>query len=178
MARTIQNQVPDDCDALYSPILRLKKQLMSKAKELGSQHIMQGLVMAHYSSFLMCSLYHQMKKDITKLLEVRKLIELILEGDEFRLLAEQKSKLVSFIDNLGKELNMTFKPYLYIAMYSAHLDAEIYRYFNSNIGLYDFIDYYYVHPETVGRMKNYYDSSISVLKGLGLSPYLRETHKV
>ena len=106
-----------------------------------------------------------------KIIEIRDLVELILSKDSFLLIPEHKAKISSFIDNLGKQLNVTYKPYVYIAMYSAHLDAEIYRHFNPLIGIYDFIDYYYVEPETVARMKQYSDVSFDVLADLKLSPY-------
>ena len=104
MARTIQNQVPPHFDALYNPILKLKKLLMSKAKELEAEDFIQGFMLAHYSSFFMCNLYHQVSRDVTKLLNIRKLIETILESNQFNLCAQDMSKMISYIDNLGKEL--------------------------------------------------------------------------
>ena len=171
MAKSRQNQVPEEFDSLYTPILRLKKLLLSKTNELAAEQVIHSFVLIHYSTFLMICLYRQLDLNVDKVIEIRDLVELILSKDSFLLIPEHKAKISSFIDNLGKQLNVTYKPYVYIAMYSAHLDAEIYRHFNPLIGIYDFIDYYYVEPETVARMKQYSDVSFDVLADLKLSPY-------
>ena len=164
MARTKQNQVPYEFDALYDPILKLKKLLMMRSQQIDGSDLIQGLVMVHYTTFIMLCLYHQKSVDTSKIIETRTLIEQILNEDSFRLYPEQKSRIMSFIDNLGKELNITLKPYVYIAMYSGHLDAEIYRKFHSTKGVYNFINYDYVHPETLAKMRECHMESIKVLE--------------
>jgi hypothetical protein len=53
-------------------------------------------------------------------------------------------------------------------MYQAYLDAEIYRHLHPNLGIYDFIAFQYVKPETVTSMKQYHDVSVKVLEELNL----------
>ena len=64
----------------------------------------------------------------------------------------------------GYELNLAPRPYLYIAMYTGYLDAEIYRHFHPTIGVYDFIESQYIHPQTVERMKDAHDTAVQVLE--------------
>ena len=169
MAKTIQNQVPPEFDALYRPVLKLKQLLTSKHNELAGTDVVQGFVIAHYCTFLMLELYRQLGNNIERFIALRTLIEQIMKQDSFLILPEHKSKICSFIDNLGKELNITPKPYVYIAMYSAHLDAVIYRHFSPKIGIYDFIDYYYVEPDTVERMRQYSIAAKVILETYNLS---------
>lgn len=173
MARTNQNQVPTEFDALYAPILKLKKLLQSKSKELGAEQTVQGFVMLHYATFIMTHFHKQLGMSITKNLIVKELIELIMSGDSYKLRPDQLAKLFSFIDALAKELNTTYKPYIYIAMYEAYLDAEIYRHLHPTLGIYDFVEFQYIRPETVARMKQYYDVSVKVLEELKLSPKIQ-----
>jgi hypothetical protein len=54
-------------------------------------------------------LYKQTNKDNAKTLVMRETIEHILSKDSFYLDGAARSKIVSFIDNLAKELNIAFK---------------------------------------------------------------------
>jgi hypothetical protein len=49
------------------------------------------------------------------------------------------------------------------------LDAEIYRHLHPTLGIYDFVAFQYVKPETVANMKQYHDVSLKVLEELNLS---------
>jgi len=170
MAKTKQNLVPFEFDALYGPILKLKKLLQSKAKELSAEQTVQGFVMLHYATFIMLHFHKQLGMSTTRDLITRELIELIMSSDSYKLQPDQLAKLFSFIDALAKELNTTYKPYVYIAMYEAYLDAEIYRHLHPTLGIYDFVEFHYVRPETVSGMKHYHDVSVKVLEELKLSP--------
>lgn len=169
MARTKQNQVPHEFESLYGPILELKRLLQSKSKELSADQTLQGFIMLHFASFVMVHFHKQLGMSTTKDLVIRALIELIMSGDSHKLERDQLASLFSFIDALGKELNTTYKPYVYIAMYQAYLDAEIYRHLHPTLGIYDFIAFQYVKPETVASMKQYHDVSLKVLEELNLS---------
>jgi hypothetical protein len=107
--------------------------------------------------------HRQRGEDTAKSLIVRELIELIMSSDSYNLQQDQASKLYSYIDLFGKMLNTTRKPYIYIAMYQGHLDAEIYRNIHPNLGIFDFEDFSYITPEMVARMKQYYDVSVELL---------------
>ncbi len=174
MARTKQNQVPTEFQALYGPILQLKRLLQSNSLELCAEQILEGFIMLHYATFIMTQFHKQHRSSTTKDLIIRELIELIMSGDSYKIQSDQLAKLFSFIDALGKELNTTHKPYIYIAMYQAYLDAEIYRNFHSNLGIYDFVAFQYVKPETVAEMKQYHNASIKVLEELKLSPKINQ----
>jgi hypothetical protein len=169
MARTKQNKVPHEFESLYGPILELKRLLQSKSKELNSDQTLQCFIMLHFASFVMIHFHKQLGMSTTKDLTIRALIELIMAGDSHKLQREQLASLFSFIDALGKELNTTYKPYIYIAMYQAYLDAEIYRHLHPTLGIYDFVAFQYVKPETVANMKQYHDVSLKVLEELNLS---------
>ena len=169
MARTKQNRVPSEFESLYGPILELKLLLQSNSKELTADQTLQGFVMLHFASFVMVHFSKQLGISTTKALAIRSLIELIMSGDSHKLQRDQLASLFSFIDALGKELNTTYKPYIYIAIYHAYLDAEIYRHFHPTLGIYDFIAFQYVKPETVASMKQYHDVSLKVLEELNLS---------
>lgn len=169
MARTKQNQVPHEFESLYAPILELKKLLQSNLKELSADQTLQGFIMLHYATFVMIQFHKHVGISTTKVLIIRELIEFIMSGDSCRIQQDQLAKLFSFIDALGKMLNTTYKPYVYIAMYHAYLDAEIYRNFHPCLGIYDFVAFQYVKPETVASMKQYHDVSLKVLEELNLS---------
>jgi len=164
MSKSKQNRVPYEFDSLYSPILQLKRLLQSNAKELSPDQTLQGFIMLHFATFVMVYLFKQRKVSPEKALNTRGLIELILAADSHQMQADELSRLFSFIDALGKELNTTAKAYVYIAMYQAYLDAEIYRHFHADLGIYDFIEFQYVRPETVAGMKNYHDVSVKVIE--------------
>ena len=168
MARTKQNQVPHEFESLYCPILELKRLLQSNLKELNTGQTLQGFIMLHFATFVMVHFHKQLGMSTNKDLIIRTLIELIMAGDSHKLGRDQLASLFSFIDGLGKELNTTYKPYIYIAMYQAYLDAEIYRHLHPNLGIYDFIAFQYVKPETVTSMKQYHDVSVKVLEELNL----------
>ena len=168
MKKSHQNTVPEEFNAFYGPILKLKKLLQSNTKELGAEHILSGFVIMHYSTFVMSELYSQLDVSKEKIYMIRDLIELILSRDTYQLSNEQRSKLYSYVDNLGKELNTTYKPYIYIAMYQAYQNAEIYRHIHSGMPINDFIQYQYIQPETTARMKEYYKVSMEVLNDLNL----------
>ena len=168
MARTKQNQVPHEFESLYGPILGLKRLLQSNLKELNADQTLQGFVMLHFASFVMVHFPKQLGISTTKDLATRALIELIMSCDSHKLQRDQLASLFSFIDALGKELNTTYKPYVYIAMYQAYLDAEIYRHLHPTLGIYDFVALQYVKPKTVANMKQYHDVSLKVLKELNL----------
>ncbi len=168
MVRSRQNQVPAEFEAFYSPILQLKIQLTSKKKELAAENTVPGFMMLHYSTFTMTKLYQQQDMDYSKIIIIRELIEYILSHDNFKLENEYKSRLCSYIDNLAKELNTSFKAYVYIAMYHGYLDAEIYRCLHPDISIYDFAAAQYVKAETRNSMKNYHDASVKVLEELKL----------
>lgn len=109
MARSRQNQVPAEFETFYSPILQLKMQLTSKSKELAAENTVPGFMMLHFSTFIMTKLYKQQDLDYSKIIIIRELIEYILSHDNFKLENEYKSRLCSYIDNLAKELNTSFK---------------------------------------------------------------------
>ena len=144
--------------------------------------MIQGLVLLHFATFVMCHLQKQLGMSTTKSLIIRSLIEQIMQGDAFKLEQEHLAKLFHFIDGLAKELNTTYKPYIYIALYNAYLDAEIYRHFHPNLGIYDFAKFQYVQPETLAKVKEYHDVSIDVLRKLNLSikeqPLIDKTMKL
>lgn len=158
-----QNQVPNEFNTFYFPMLKLKKYLQSNKNQLNNdvEFIVHGLVMAHFATFLICALSRQVKQDIDKQRDIRSLIELILNWDEFVILPEHVSTLSSHIDLIGKVLNTTSKIYLYIAMYDGYLDSEIYYQFKRSYGIYNFRDYYQVNKETVELMRQQHDYSIS-----------------
>ena len=168
MVKSKQNQVPPEFSTFYEPILQLKKQLTSKAKELAAENTVPGFMMLHFSCFVMNHLYKQTNKDNSKVLIIREIIEYILSQNSFYLDNNIRSKLTSFIDNLAKELNTAFKAYVYIAFYQAYLDSEIYRRLHPNLGIFDFAAYNYIQPETAASVKNYYHASLELLKELNL----------
>ena len=170
MAKSKQNQVPHEFSAFYEPILHLKKQLTSNTKELAAVNTVPGFMMLHFSCFVMNHLYKQTNKDNAKTLVMRETIEHILSKDSFYLDGATRSKIASFIDNLAKELNITFKSYVYIAFYQAYLDSEIYRRLHPNLGIFDFAAYNYIQPETIARMQEHYEVSLQVLQKLNLTP--------
>lgn len=174
MARTKQNQVPTEFQALYGPTLQLKRLLQSNSLELCAEQILEGFIMLHYATFIMTQLHRQLGSSTTKNLIIRELIELIMSGNSYKIQPDQLAKLFSFIDALGKKLNTTPRPYIYIAMYQAYLDAEIYRNFHSNLGIYDFVAFQYVKPETVAEMKQYHNASIQILEELKSSPKINQ----
>lgn len=174
MIKTKQNQVPIEFQALYGPILQLKRLLQSNSLELCTEQILEGFIMLHYATFIMTQLHKQLGSSTTKDLITRELIELIMSGDSYEIQPDQLAKLFSFIDALGKKLNTSHKAYVYIAMYQAYLDAEIYRNFHPSLGIYDFVAFQYVKPETVARMKQYHDASIKILEELKSSPKINQ----
>lgn len=168
MAKSRQNQVPQEFEKLYGPILQLKKQLTCKKKELAAESIVPGFMKLHFSTFIMTTLYTQQDMDYTKVLMIRELIEYILSHDDFKLENDYKSMLCSYIDKLAKELNTSFKAYVYIAWYHAYLDAEIYRCLHPNLSIYDFAGKQKFDQEGINFIKKYHDASIKALKELEL----------
>lgn len=165
-----QNKVPSEFDSFYTPILNLKKILQSNNKQ---QHkaieIVQGFVMLHYGTFVMLHLYKRQSKNPTKILIVRELIEFITDHDSCNLYPDQIAKLLSLIDALGKELNTTLKPYVYIALYEGYLDSQIYYHFHQEYNIYDFAEFQSVTPDTLARMKSYSEASHVLLNEVGLT---------
>ena len=78
MAKTKQNLVPFEFDALYGPILKLKKLLQSKAKELSAEQTVQGFVMLHYATFIMLHFHKQLGMSKPTLLRTSDFFEMIL----------------------------------------------------------------------------------------------------
>lgn len=167
MAKSNQNKVPYEFESLYSPILQLKQVLQSN-KQPTVDIVIHGFTMLHYTTFIMTHFHRQRGEETTKSIIVRELVELIMSGDSYSLRKDQTSKLYSYIDSLGKMLNTTRKPYIYIAMYQGYLDAEIYRNIHPDLGIFDFQDFRNVTPETVARMKQYHDVSVELLKELNI----------
>lgn len=165
MARSNQNKVPYEFESLYSPILQLKQVLQSN-KQPTIDTVIHGFTMLHYTTFIMTHFHRQRGEETTKSIIVRELVELIMSCDNYDLQQDQASKLYSYIDSLGKMLNTTRKPYIYIAMYHGYLDAEIYRNIHPDLSIFDFQDFRYITPETVARMKQYHDVSVELLKEL------------
>ena len=169
MARSNQNKVPYEFESLYSPILQLKQVLQSN-KQPAVDIVIHGFTMLHYTTFIMPHFNRQRGEETTKSLIIRGLVELIMSSDSYDLQQDQTSKLYSYIDYLGKMLNTSRKPYIYIAMYQGYLDAEIYRGLHPDLGIFDFKDSSYVTPETVARMKQYHDVSVELLSELKQFP--------
>ena len=163
MAKTKQNKVPSEFDSLYSPIVQLKKILQSKTKELAPNEALHGIIMLHFATFVMLQLRRRVGVETVKELAIRSLVESVLATDSYHFQNHQISSLFSFIDALAKALNTTAKPYVYIAMYQAYLDAEIYRNFHSDLGIYDFVELQSVRPDTVAAMKHYHDASVLLI---------------
>lgn len=163
LMRHKQNQVPNEFISLYSPMLKLKQFLQSNKNQLNDdiELIVHGLVMAHFSTFLICALSRHVNQNVDKQRNIRSLIELILNGNEFDILPEHVSVLSSHIDLIGKVLNTTSKIYLYIAIYEGYLDSEIYYQFHQDHGIYNFRHYYQVSDETIELMRQQHDYSIS-----------------
>jgi hypothetical protein len=145
MALSKQNKVPYEFDSLYLPILKLKQVIQSN-NQVAAEVIIQGFTMLHYTTFIMTYFNRQRGDDTTKSLIVRELVELIMSCDNYDLQQDQASKLYSYIDSLGKMLNTTRKPYIYIAMYHGYLDAEIYRNIHPDLSIFDFQDFMYITP--------------------------------
>ena len=159
------NTVPDDFMYFYTPILNVKKTLQdSKITELKPNEILHGLSMIHYASFFMSEIYRQKNKDVLKILTTRSLIEDILEVDSYNLENKHISMLISFVDQVAKELNINIKPYIYIALYQANETAEIYRNIHNNLGIYDFISSAdFLGDSVYNSLKSYHDISIELL---------------
>lgn len=169
MARSNQNKVPYEFESLYSPILQLKQALQTNKQPM-VDIVIQGFTMLHYSTFIMPHFHRQRGEETTKSLIVRGSVELIMSCNSYELQKDQASKLYSYIDSLGKMLNTTRKPYIYIAMYLGYLDAEIYRTIHPDLSIFDFQDFRYITPETVARMKQYHDVSVELLSELERFP--------
>lgn len=170
MAKTKQNRVPPEFESFYNPMLQLKQALQSNKAVLDagqSQTLVHGLMVLHYATFVLCSLYKITdNKDNTAALLIRTLAENILEVDNFELDSRNISRVVSFIDSVGKYLNTTEFAKLHVAMYHGYLDYEIYYNLHKNLRLYDFKWCCTIEPETVARMKEYYNASAALLKQL------------
>ena len=165
-----QNLIPEEFDYFYAPILATKKILQSNCKELDINVILQGLVMIHYATFIVTELYRQKALPVNKIFIIRNLIQNILDKTHSKLENTDISQIVSFIDQLAKELNINHKPYVYIALYTGNLHAEIYRKIHNNLYIYQLIDNGpFLNKPVEDRVRLFYDASITILTELGLS---------
>ena len=119
MTRSKQNKVPEQFEIFYTPMLKLKQVLQSNQKILEldqNQFIIHGLMVMHYSTFIMCNIYKiSDNADNIKALLMRSLIENILEKEDFILDRIFISKMSSFIDSVGKYLNTIIIPKLHVS---------------------------------------------------------------
>ncbi len=92
----------------------------------------------HYATFFIGALYRQDTIANEMVLLIRNLIEAILEGDEYKIHEHEVSKLINFIDLVGKLINTNILLKIHIAMYNGYLDYEIYHSFNKHKKLFDF----------------------------------------
>jgi hypothetical protein len=143
MAIAKNNQVPLEFKRFYQSFLDLKFLLKSKAIELPAEKTVPVLMVCHYGTFVLSSLYKHLGLDPGKLYEARILIELMLGQEVFEVVVEHRVLLLSFVDNMGKALKTAKKPYVHIAMYNGHLDSEIYRLLHQDLAIYDFARYLY-----------------------------------
>lgn len=130
MIKSKHGQVPHDFKMFYEPILQVKYHLTSKDREKSIEKMIPGFMMLYFACFVMNHLYKQSGKDNSRALCMREHIEKIMSKEGCLLDQALHSKIVSFIDNIAKELNLTFKAYIHIGFYQAYLDFEIYRKFH------------------------------------------------
>ena len=120
----------------------------------------------HYATFFVGALYRQDSMPYEKIAIIRHLIEAILEGDEYKIHDYEVSRIISFIDLVGKLINTTILLKTHIAMYNGYLDYEIYHSFNKHKRLFDFKGYCTLSDEIVSRMKDYSTASQELLERL------------
>ena len=170
MTKTRQNQVPTAFNAFYRPLLEVKKLLQSNIATIEGEtchKLIKALIITHYTSFIIANLYRiTNQRDVTKIKYIRGLIENMLEDNAFNLTKECAAKLISYIDMVAKVLNTNHITYIHIALYTGYLDFEIYAHFHSNLGLFDFKEYYNLNQSTINNMKDYYDKASALLSRL------------
>lgn len=157
VVRSKQNKVPNNLNSLYTPILHLKTMLQSGVSELNGEEIVNGLALLHFTTFLIPKLQSECG---LKHLIIREIVEQLTKNDSCVVHQEEIGKISSFIDNLGKILNTNLMPIIYIAIYQAYLDAEIYKHFHSELGIYDF---HYFSSDMINSMKIYHDASVALI---------------
>lgn len=172
MNTTKQNKVPFEFDSLYRPILNFKKAMQSKNKTLDAVTAIESLVMIHYSTFIMTQLDDI--KNSENIRSLRNLTEEILSCDSYSFSAVEKSILFSYIDKLGKTLNTTLKPYVYIAIYNGYIHAEIYRHLHSEYKIFDFKEYLTINSQTLVKIKASSDASEALLNKMNLPIRLKQ----
>ena len=166
MKKSRQNKVPEEFLSFYQPQLKLKHLLQSGETcidERNNESAVIGLMVLHYASFIVGALYRYDKMANDKVALVRYLIESILEGDEYKIHPHEVSRLISFIDLVGKLINTTIVLKIHIAMYHGYLDYEIYYAFNKHKKLFDFKGYCTLSDDIVVRMKDYSNASQELL---------------
>jgi hypothetical protein len=169
MKTSRQNKVPEGFLSFYQPQLKLKQLLQSGAvriDESNNEAAIIGLMILHFATFFAGSLYRQDKIANDKGAVIRNLAEDILEGDEYTVHEQGVSKLISFVDLIGKLLNTTNVLKIHIAMYDGYLDYEIYYSFHSHKKLFDFKRFCTLDVDTVSQMKSFNDASQAMLHHL------------
>jgi hypothetical protein len=169
MKKSRQNKVPEEFISFYQPQLKLKQLLQSGEStidERNNESAVIGLMVLHYATFFIGALYRQDKIANERVLLTRHLIEAILKGDEYKIHEHEVSKLISFIDLVGKLINTTILLKIHIAMYNGYLDYEIYYAFNKHKKLFDFKGYCTLSDDIVARMKDYSNASQELLNTL------------
>jgi len=153
MRKSQQNTVPFEFESLYKLVLKVKRIITGKDKEIEGSDITQGFVLLHYCTFILSNISKITNKADDRILQIRQLIENILEGEQFRLLPDQISQLSSFIDRIGKEFNLNSKSVVYVSLYEAYLDSLVYKNFKNHLGMYTLYDLDYITSDTVEDLK-------------------------
>lgn len=161
MRNSKQNRVPAIFNDVYTPLLAMKKLLQSNKVAFNDHEnriIVRGLMISHFFTFLVSLNLLNRKESNTKCLIIRATIEHILEPDLFDIPKEYISRLISFVDQVGKCLNLTKRSILDVEMYNAYLNYEIYYRLNVLLKLFEFKSLVSFIEETVRGMKFCHDS--------------------